>query len=68
MIPILQRSITDYERLYDFITKTMDPKTTYQPIMIRTILEEGIVPKENIDEKIRLENPDKEDNFVSHEV
>lgn len=46
----------------------MDAKTTYQPIMIRTILETEIVPKEIIDEKIRLENPDKNRDFVSQEV
>lgn len=46
----------------------MDAKTNYQLIMIRTILENGIAPKESIDEKIRLANPGKENKFVSHEV
>ena len=61
-------TIRDYKWLYDFITKTMNAKTNYQPIMIRTILEEGVVLKEMIDQKIRLENPDKQNDFVSREV
>jgi hypothetical protein len=61
-------AILDYEGLYNFITKIMDAKTTYQPIMIRTILENNTASKETIDEKIRLENPGKENDFVSHEV
>jgi hypothetical protein len=65
---LIERIITDYERLYDFITKTMDAKTSYQPIIIRTILEEGVVSKKTIDKKIRLENPTKENYFVSHEM
>jgi hypothetical protein len=65
---LIERIITDYERLYDFITKTMDAKTSYQPIIIRTILEEGVVSKKTIDKKISLENPTKENYFVSHEV
>ena len=67
-IPKSNNELSNYERLYNFITKIMDAKTTYQPIMLRTILENGVVLKEAIDEKIRLENPDKENNFVSREV
>ena len=58
----------DYERIHNFINKVMDAKTTYQPIMIRTILENGVASKETIDKNIRLENPNKENNFVSYEV
>ena len=61
-------STLDYEGLYNFITKIMDAKTTYQPIMIRTLLEKGSASKENIDEIIRLENPEKDKKFVSNEV
>jgi predicted Mrr-cat superfamily restriction endonuclease len=61
-------STLDYEGLYNFITKTMDAKTTYQPIMIRTLLEKGSASKETIDEIIRLENPEKDKKFVSNEV
>jgi hypothetical protein len=61
-------AILDYEGLYNFITKIMDAKTTYQPIMIRTLLEKGIASKEVINEQIRLENPAKENDFVSHEL
>jgi hypothetical protein len=61
-------SILDYDDLYNFITKTMDPKTTYQPIMIRTLLENDVSSKDIIGQKIRLENPDKKSNFVSEEV
>jgi len=46
----------------------MDPKTTYQPIMIRTILQNGVVSKETIDEIIRPETPGQENDFVSREV
>ncbi len=61
-------STLDYEGLYDFISNIMDAKTTYQPLMIRTLLEKGTVSKEDIDENIRQENPDKENHFTSQEV
>ena len=67
-IQIFNNELSDYERLHNFISKIMDAKTTYQPIMIRTILENGIALKETIDEKIRLENPNKENIFVSREL
>ena len=67
-IQISSNELSDYERLHNFISKIMDAKTTYQPIMIRTILENGIALKETIDEKIRLENPNKENIFVSREL
>ena len=46
-------TLLDYEGLHNFITNMMDPKTTYQPIMIRTILENGSTRKETIDEKTK---------------
>lgn len=58
----------DYEGLYNFISKDMDPKATYQPILIRTLLEKVTAPKEDLDEIIRQENPHKEKDFVSREV
>lgn len=61
-------STLDYEGLYNFISNTMDAKTTYQPLMIRTLLEKGTASKEDIDEKIRQENPNKENDFASQEV
>jgi MoxR-like ATPase len=60
--------ILDYEGLHNFITQIMDPKATDQPLMIRTILKYGTASKETIDEQIRLENPEKENTFVSREV
>ena len=67
-IPYKSASTLDYEGLYNFITKIMEPHATYQPIMIRTLLENNIASKETIDEAIRIENPDKGNNFVSREV
>lgn len=61
-------STLDYEGLYNFISNTMDAKTTYQPLMIRTLLEKGTASKEDLDEKIRQENPNKENEFASQEV
>jgi len=61
-------STLDYGGLYNFISNTMDAKTTYQPLMIGTLLKKGIASKEDIDEKIRQENPDKENDFASQEV
>ena len=58
----------DYEELSEFITDTMDPKSTYQPIMIKTILENGVASKGTIDENIRISNPHKKSNFRSSEV
>ena len=61
----------DYDGLYDFITHRMDAKTTYQPVMIRTLLEKDTASKEYLDEKIRQENPGKKmtlypEKFMKH--
>ena len=56
-------STLDYKDLNDFIIKTMDTKTNYPSIMIRTLLEEGISSKETIEQKIREENTDVKSNF-----
>ena len=58
----------DYEGLNNFIKNIMDSKTTYQPIMIKTLLQNGPTSKLDLDMVIRKENPNKGNDFVSHEV
>ena len=66
---ILQNKIyLNYDELYSFISKDMNSNTNYQAIMIRTLLENDVILKENINEKIRLENPNKDYTFPLEEV
>ena len=58
----------DFTELHKFITKTMDPKTNYQPVMIKTLLDISAATKDAIDEQIILHNPDKDPHFTSKEV
>lgn len=44
-------SLLDFEGLYDFIKKTVDVKTNYQLVMIKTLLENGISSKDAIKPK-----------------
>ena len=60
--------IVHFEGLYDFIKSVMDAKTTYQPVFIRTLLQNESVSKDLLDEQIQKENSDKGRNFVSREV
>jgi hypothetical protein len=58
----------NYEGISNFITKTMKPQSTYQPVVIRALLVCGQATKEDLDKIIIQENPHKGNNFVSPEV